>query len=99
LKAGNDQAALGDGDDTIYLGRGQDRTIAGDDDRDGEDVIIDDDGLGGDTIATGEDDDIVYSVDGAADTIDCGGDSDDREDTVFVDRADQTLNCEHVFSA
>lgn len=99
LKRGNDQAASGQGDDTIYLGRGRDRLIAGDDDRDGNDVIIDDDGSPGDVIATGDDDDIVFSADGAADTIDCGGDSDNREDTVFVDRADTTLNCEHVFSA
>jgi Ca2+-binding RTX toxin-like protein len=98
-KGGADQASLQDGDDTVYLGDGPDRVIAGDDDRDGNDVIIDDDGRGGDSISTGADDDIVFSADGAADTINCGGDSDDREDTVFVDRADSTLGCEHVFSA
>jgi len=96
LKGGNDQSSAEDGDDTIYLGAGADKTLAGDDDKDGDDVVIDDDGQNGDTIGTGKGQDTVFAADGAAGVIDCG---DDRDDTAFIDRADDTINCEHVFSS
>jgi Ca2+-binding RTX toxin-like protein len=92
---GNDWLFGGPGNDTLIGGAGNDRlfgeggnnTLIG---GPGNDILVA--GSGHDTIIGGPGNDTIYAVNGKRDTIDCGS----GFDIAYVDRVDQTRNCERV---
>ena len=73
----------------LFLGPGQD-TAKG---SAKTDLVVDEDGTGGDVIKLGDFGDVVFSRDSSIDNIDCG----DGHDTAVVDGIDKLKHCEIVF--
>jgi Ca2+-binding RTX toxin-like protein len=79
------------GIDLIMAGRGADVVRA----RGGADVLVDDDGVKGDALDAGADNDTIYAADGARTVVTCGTGS----DTAYVDSIDAVSgDCEIVES-
>ncbi len=87
---GNDQINGTNASETLLGGGGVD-TLNG---SGGDDTLIDDDGTPGDTLSPGTGGDLVYSADGAVDSIDCGG---TNFETLLVDQFDNVTNCPAAF--
>jgi hypothetical protein len=87
-RGGDDKIEGGTESDTLLLGRGTDVGNGGT----GDDAIFDDDGRPGDKLRGAEDDDSLFSADGAEDLLDCG----DGVDVAIADRFDIVRRCETV---
>jgi Ca2+-binding RTX toxin-like protein len=93
-RAGRDFIRAGE-DDDILLGGGDGDFFRGEGD---DDVHIDDDSQRGDSHTPGDGRDIVFTVDGARDSVDCSNDGDDGDDDiVFADSKDAVIDCGTVF--
>jgi Ca2+-binding RTX toxin-like protein len=79
--AGNDRVSAAGGIDVVNGGLGVD-------------YLVDDDGEPGDTLNGDEENDILVSADGVADTLDCGAGT---GDIAIADPTDDLSNCESLF--
>ncbi len=86
LGTGNDYADGGAGDDTFWGQSGNDRIFggAGDDTMNGS--------KGKDTYSGGPGNDFIVSIDGVAETVDCGP----GYDRVYADKKDRLHGCERI---
>ena len=93
-RAGNDIVRAG-GDDDVLLGGGGREILLGEDD---DDVHIDDDTLPSDAHRPGDGRDVVFTADGARDSVDCSTDGDNGDDdVVYADGRDSVVDCGTVF--
>lgn len=87
-KGGNDVIRGLSGDDLIFGGSGADKLDGGP----GDDVIVDDDGTSGDVLLGRDGSDILYSLDGGNDTLNCGAGG----GVAFADPGDTVHGCNRI---